>query len=138
MPVPIIKAVKQQINQSKNVIIDSPPGTSCSFVETMRGSDFVVLVTEPTPFGLHDLQIAVEVLKKIGIPFGVVINRAGIGDKKVYTYCEQEHIPILLEIPYDRKIAELYSKGTPFSTEMPEWTEKFLALFNKIKELTAK
>ncbi len=138
MPVPIIKAVKQQINQSKNVIIDSPPGTSCSFVETVRGSDFVVLVTEPTPFGLHDLQIAVEVLKKVGIPFGVVVNRAGIGDKKVYTYCEQEHIPILLEIPYDRRIAELYSKGTAFSTEMPEWIEKFQALFNKIKELTAK
>ena len=90
MPVPIIKAVKQQISKNKNVIIDSPPGTSCSFVETVRGSDFCVLVTEPTPFGLHDLTIAVEVLRKIHVPFGVVVNRAGVGDRKVYDYCTKE------------------------------------------------
>jgi MinD superfamily P-loop ATPase len=134
MPVPIIKAVKKQINKTKNVIIDSPPGTSCSFVETVKGSDFCVLVTEPTPFGLHDLQIAVEVLRKISVPFGVVVNRAGIGDKKVYDYCTQERISILLEIPYDRKIAELYSKGVPFSVEIPGWRDKFQDLFCKIKE----
>lgn len=135
MPVPIIKAVKQHINKSKDVIIDSPPGTSCSFVETVRGSDFCVLVTEPTPFGLHDLKIAVEVLSKIHVPFGVVVNRAGVGDRKVYDYCTKEGIPLLLEIPYDRRIAEFYSRGVPFSLEMPGWKEKFQALFSKIEEI---
>jgi MinD superfamily P-loop ATPase len=135
MPVPIIKAVKQQISKNKNIIIDSPPGTSCSFVETVRGSDFCVLVTEPTPFGLHDLTIAVEVLRKIHVPFGVVVNRAGVGDRKVYDYCTKEGIPLLLEIPYDRRIAEFYSRGVPFSLEMPGWKEKFQALFSKIEEI---
>jgi MinD superfamily P-loop ATPase len=138
MAVPVIKAVKKQIKEGGNVILDSPPGTSCPFVETVRGSDFCVLVTEPTPFGLHDLKIAVEVLRKVGIPFGVVINRAGIGDKKVYEYCKEENIPIMIEIPYQRRIAELYSKGVPFSLEMPEWQEKFQALYNQIKELVGK
>ena len=138
MAVPVIKAVKKQIKEGKNVILDSPPGTSCPFVETVRGSDFCVLVTEPTPFGLHDLKIAVEVLRKVGVPFGVVINRAGIGDKKVYDYCGKESIRILLEIPYERRIAELYSKGIPFSLEMPEWADKFQMLYNKIKVLATK
>jgi MinD superfamily P-loop ATPase len=138
MAVPVIKAVKKQIKEGKNVVLDSPPGTSCPFVETVRGSDFCILVTEPTPFGLHDLKIAVEVLRKVGVPFGVVINRAGIGDKKVYDYCGKESIRILLEIPYERRIAELYSKGIPFSLEMPEWVDKFQMLYNKIKVLAAK
>ncbi len=138
MAVPVIKAVKKQIKEGKNVILDSPPGTSCPFVETVRDSDFCILVTEPTPFGLHDLKIAVEVLRKIGVLFGVVINRAGIGNKKVYDYCEKENIRILLEIPYERRIAELYSKGIPFSSEMSEWADKFHGLYSKIKELVRK
>ncbi len=138
LAVPVIKAVKKQIDRSRNVILDCPPGTSCSFVETVTGSDFCLLVTEPTPFGLHDLRIAVEVLRKVGVPLGVVINRAGIGDKKVYEYCTKEDLDILLEIPYERRIAELYSKGTPFSLEMTEWTERFQMLFSKIKELSAR
>jgi len=133
MSVPVIKAVKNQIKEGKDVILDSPPGTSCPFVETVRGSDFCILVTEPTPFGLHDLKIAVEVLKKIAVPFGVVVNRAGIGDKKVYDYCRGENIRVLLEIPYQRRIAELYSRGIPFSLEMPEWKEKFQALYGEIR-----
>lgn len=138
MAVPVIKAVKKQIKEGKNVVLDSPPGTSCPFVETVRGSDFCILVTEPTPFGLHDLKIAVEVLRKVGVPFGVVINRAGIGDKRVYDYCGKENIRILLEIPYERRIAELYSKGVPFSLEMSEWVDKFQMLYNKIKVLATK
>ena len=138
MAVPIIKAVKKQIDPSMNVILDSPPGTSCPFVETVRDSDFCILVTEPTPFGLHDLKIAIEVLKKIGVPFGVVVNRAGIGDKKLYQYCKDQKIHVLLEIPYQRKIAELYSKGIPFSMEMPEWKTKFQALFTDIKRRVGK
>jgi MinD superfamily P-loop ATPase len=133
MAVPVIKAVKNQIKECKDVIIDSPPGTSCPFVETVRGSDFCVLVTEPTPFGLHDLKIAVQVLKKMAVPFGVVVNRAGIGDNKVYDYCREENIRVLLEIPYQRRIAELYSRGVPFSLEMPEWEEKFQALYSEIR-----
>jgi MinD superfamily P-loop ATPase len=133
LAVPVIKAVKDQIKEDKDVILDSPPGTSCPFVETVRGSDFCILVTEPTPFGLYDLKIAVEVLKRITIPFGVVVNRAGIGDKNVYAYCREENIRILLEIPYQRRIAELYSRGVPFSLEMPKWKQKLQALYNEIR-----
>jgi MinD superfamily P-loop ATPase len=135
MAVPLIKAVKKQIEDDKNVIIDAPVGTSCPVIETVRETDFCVLVTEPTPFGLHDLKITVQVLRKMKVPFAVVVNRAGIGDKKVYTYCKEEKIPILLEIPYQRKIAELYSKGVPFSIEMPDWKEKFQTLFSEIRRL---
>jgi len=102
-------------------------------VETVRGSEFCVLVTEPTPFGLHDLKIAVQVLRDMVIPFGVVINRAGVGDEKVYAYCKEEGIRVLLEIPYQRKIAELYSRGVPFSVEMPEWKEKFQTLYAEVR-----
>jgi MinD superfamily P-loop ATPase len=138
MAVPVIRGVKEHIDNSKNVILDSPPGTSCPVIETVKGSDFCILVTEPTPFGLHDLKITVQVLRDMEIPFGVVISRAGIGDKRVYEYCRQENIPILLEIPYKRKIAELYSRGIPFSLEMPEWKEKFRALFDDVRKLVGK
>jgi MinD superfamily P-loop ATPase len=138
MPVPVIREVKKQIDRNKNVILDSPPGTSCPVIETVRDSDFCLLVTEPTPFGLHDLKIAVQVLKSMKIPFGVVINRAGVGDKKVYEYCKEEHTPILLEIPFQRRIAELYSRGIPFSLEMLEWKEKFQTLFSQIERQNAK
>jgi MinD superfamily P-loop ATPase len=134
MAVPVIKAVKKQVRKGKNVILDSPPGASCPFVETVRGSDFCVLVTEPTPFGLHDLKIAVQVLKIMAVPFGVVVNRAGLGDRKVYDYCKTDGIRVMMEIPYQRKIAELYSRGIPFTIEMPEWTTKFHELFDEIKE----
>ncbi|RLI17353.1 (4Fe-4S)-binding protein, partial [Candidatus Bathyarchaeota archaeon] len=100
--------------------------------------DFCILVTEPTPFGMHDLKIAVQVLENMEIPFGVVVNRADIGDKKVYEYCRKKDIPILLEIPFKRKIAELYSRGVPFSLEMPEWKEKFQKLFNEVRRLAGK
>jgi MinD superfamily P-loop ATPase len=138
LSVPVIKAVKKQIKAGENVILDSPPGTSCPFVETVLGSDFCLLVTEPTPFGLHDLKIAVDVLRKVVVPFGVIVNRAGIGDEKLYDYCGEENIRIMLEIPYQRRIAELYSKGVPFSLEMSEWEKKFLALYNEIKEFVEK
>jgi MinD superfamily P-loop ATPase len=130
----IIKAVKSHINPDGNYIIDAPPGTACPVVETVRDSDFVVLVTEPTPFGLHDLSMTVEVMKELTTPFGVIINRSGIGDNRTREYCTKNNIPILLEIPFDRKIAELYSKGIPFVQEMPEWRERFLHLYDDIKE----
>ncbi len=135
IPVPVIKAVKMEMDSTKTVIIDSPPGTSCPVVNSVYGSDYCILVTEPTPFGLHDLKLAVEVLKEIDIPFGVIINRAGAGDEKVYDYCRNEDIEILLEINYDRKIAELYSRGVPFVGEMDEWKEKFSDVFKRIEKI---
>ncbi|RJS78938.1 (4Fe-4S)-binding protein [Candidatus Bathyarchaeota archaeon] len=138
LAVPVIKAVKKQIKNDKNVILDSPPGTSCPVIETVKGSDYCILVTEPTPFGLHDLKITVEVLEDINIPFGVIVNRAGIGDRKVYDFCKEKEIPVLLEIPYERVIAELYSQGVPFSLKIPEWKEKFKMLIETVKEYAGK
>ncbi|MHC3129929.1 MAG: ATP-binding protein [Candidatus Bathyarchaeota archaeon] len=133
MAVPLIRAVKNQMKSNKNVIIDAPPGTACSLVASVHKTDYCILVTEPTPFGLHDLKITVQVLKDLGVPMGVIINRSGIGDRKVYEYCEKENIPLLLEIPFSKKIAELYSRGVPFVAEMPEWKEKFLEIRDTIK-----
>jgi MinD superfamily P-loop ATPase len=132
MAVPLIRAVKNQMYKKKTVIIDAPPGTACSLVTAVHKTDYCILVTEPTPFGLHDLKITVQVLKKLDIPMGVIINRAGIGDRKVYDYCKKEKIPLLMEIPFDKKIAELYSRGVPFVTEMPEWKEKFQKILETI------
>ncbi len=134
MPVPLIREVKKKIRNNKIALIDSPPGTSCPVIESVYKSDYCILTTEPTPFGLHDLEMMVQVLKEIKIPFGVVINRAGIGDRKVYEYCEEKGVPILLEIPFQRRIAELYSRGIPFVVEMAEWKERFQLLLEDIKE----
>jgi len=138
MATPLIRQLKRHIDKNKNVILDAPPGASCPVIETVKGVDYCILVTEPTPFGLHDLKIIVQVLEDMSIPFGVVINRAGIGDRKVYDYCREKNIPILLEIPYDRRIAELYSRGIPFSLEMTEYREKFRDLFNDVRRLANK
>jgi MinD superfamily P-loop ATPase len=121
------------MKKDKTVIIDAPPGTACSLVASVHKTDYCILVTEPTPFGLHDLKISVQVLKNMSIPMGVVINRAGLGDRKVYEYCKKESIQLLLEIPFSKRIAELYSRGVPFVAEMPEWKEKFLEIRDKIK-----
>jgi len=111
MSPPLIRAVKDEMPQSGVVVIDSPPGTSCPVIEAIQGSDYVLLVTEPTPFGLNDLKLAVDTVRELSIPFGVIINRWGLGDDMVEEYCRNEQIPILVRIPDDRKIAELYSKG---------------------------
>ncbi len=125
MSPPLIKEVKKKINREKTVIIDAPPGTTCPVVETIRGSDFVILVTEPTPFGLNDLEIAVGMTRIMKIPFGIIINRSDIGDDRVVKYCKKENIPVLLEIPNDRKIAEGYSRGITLVENRPEWKDKF-------------
>jgi MinD superfamily P-loop ATPase len=138
MAVPIITEVKRHISKGKDVILDSPPGTSCPVIQTVKGSHFCVLVTEPTPFGLHDLKIIVQVLETLNIPFGVVINRAGAGDTKVYEFCQEKNIPVLMEIPYNKRIAELYSRGIPFTQEMTAWKTKFQELFKTVKELAKK
>jgi len=123
------------INQLTNhqfTIIDVPPGTSCPVIEAVKGSDFSILVTEPTPFGLHDLELAVETLRKINIPFGVVINRDGIGDSKTDQYCKKENIPVLMRIPMDREIAIAYSNGIPLIKINTKYEAKFSELYKKI------
>jgi MinD superfamily P-loop ATPase len=134
LAVPVIAAVKDHIDEKGMVIIDSAPGCACPLVETVHGVDFCLLVTEPTPFGLHDLQVAVEVVRILNIPMGVVVNFAGIGDREVYDFCEERGIPVMMEIPFDRRIAELYSKGTPFVEAMPEWRQRFRDLVGLIEE----
>lgn len=133
---PLIKAVKNEAG-GKMVIVDCPPGTSCSLVESVRGTDFCLLVTEPTPFGLYDLDIAIKVLEKMNIPRGVLVNKSGMGDQKVYEYLEKKNIPLLMEIPLDRKIAELYSHGEIFAEKMPEWKARFVGMVRKIEEMTS-
>ena len=132
--IPVIKALKRKVDRIKNVIIDVPPGASCPVIESIGGSDYCILVTEPTPFGLHDLKLAIEVVKHLNIPFGVVINRDGIGDKKVEDYCQNENIPILLKIPEKKMIAHLYSKGIALVNEVYEWHEMFGLVFNQMQE----
>jgi len=137
MAPPVIRDVKKLIDHGSVVIIDVPPGTSCPVIEAVRGSDFCLLVTEPTPFGLNDLSLAVEVTKELGIPCGVIINRTGVGNDEVEQYCHREGISILLKIPLDRNIAMLYSRGIPLIEGMPRWREEFLGLFQRVKGIIA-
>jgi len=131
----VIRDIKKHLLPDDINIIDSPPGTSCPVVEAVKVADFVVLVTEPTPFGFNDLVLAVEVIKKLHLPHGVIINRCDIGDDRVVNYCQAKNIPILMEIPEDRRIAESYSTGQLLIEALPEYKEKFLDLFDKIKVL---
>lgn len=130
----VIRAVKKRIDDEKIAIIDVPPGNACPVVEAVEGSDFCILVTEPTPFGLYDLKLSRKMLERLGIPHSVIVNRDGIGDRRVEDYCEKEGVPVLMKIPHDEKIARLYSRGIPFVKEMPEWKGKFLDLYNSIRE----
>ncbi len=113
-------------------IIDSPPGASCPMVESIHGADYVILVTEPTPFGLHDLRLAHEVTRLLGIPAGVVINRDGIGDAEVDAYCQQEDLPILMRIPLDRALAAGLAAGRTMIEIQPEWYDRFASMAEKI------
>jgi MinD superfamily P-loop ATPase len=135
MAPPVIRKVKELADCEGIVVIDVPPGTSCPVVEAVKGSDFCLLVTEPTPFGLNDLALAVEMVRAINVPCGVVLNRAGVGDGKVEEYCNKQCIPILLTIPLDMEIARLYSRGIPLVQGFPEWKGRFRGLFDSIKEI---
>ena len=132
MPVPLIRALKKKARSDGIIILDCPPGTSCSVINAIRGSDFVVLVTEPTPFGLNDLRLAVQTVRAIALPFGVVINRADLGDHEVWRYCSEEDIPILLELPDERRIAEAYSRGVPAVEALPGMRALFEGLGARI------
>jgi len=135
MSPPLIEKVREYTNPDKLTIIDAPPGTSCPVIASMKGADFILLVTEPTPFGLHDLKLAVGAVKILGIPCGLVINRSDMGDDKVNVYAAMENVPVLMEIPFDRQIAEAYSKGDMVVDVMPDWKLKFQKLYNRIEKL---
>lgn len=132
MSTPIIQEMKKMINKDDLTIVDAPPGTGCPTIAAIKGSDAAILVTEPTPFGLHDLRAAVGVARSVDVPIFVVINRDGIGDDSVERYCEQEGIPVAMKIPFDRQIAKLYSQGETLVDSLPEWKEKFQALYEAI------
>jgi MinD superfamily P-loop ATPase len=153
MAPPLIKAVKKQIypvknikegdgenkisngvNPAKTVIIDAPPGTSCPVIAAIKDTDFVILVTEPTPFGLNDLILAVEVVRILGIPFGVIVNRSDLGNRDTDDYCKREGIPILMRIPFKKEIARAYSKGIPVVEVLTEYKNIFRKLFRDIKD----
>jgi MinD superfamily P-loop ATPase len=133
--VPIIRTMKELMDG--DAIIDCAPGAACNTIEAMEGSDYVILVTEPTPFGLHDLQIAVQTAKHMELPFGVIINRYGIGYGGVEDYCSQEGIDILLKIPQSRDIARGYSSGITLTDLDSKWRESFRGVYRKIREVVA-
>ena len=138
MGVPIIRELKRWAippeSGDRPVILDAPPGSSCPVVEVMRGADAVLMVTEPTPFGLHDLRIAVQVARKeLGLPVAVVVNRDGVGDQGVDAYCDAEGIPIIMRIPLDRRIAEAYSEGIPPVEALPEMVTGFRDVYEALK-----
>jgi len=135
MSPPLIKKVRSYENPEKLTIIDAPPGTSCPVIASMKDADFVLLVTEPTPFGLHDLKLAVGAAHVLNIPLGLVINRSDLGDGKVKEYAHEINLPILMEIPFNREIAEAYSKGEMLVDVMPEWKDRFIGLHYKIEKL---
>ncbi len=129
---PLIRAVRSRADGKAVVLVDAPPGTSCPMIAAVRGCDFVVLVTEPTPFGLNDLALAVEAVRTLDIPFGVVINRVGVGDDRVHAYCASEEIEILMEIPDDRRVAEAYARGLTVVDAVPELRSQFERLASRI------
>jgi len=132
MSPPLIRKVRSFTKPGVITIIDAPPGTSCPVIASIKGADFVLLVTEPTPFGLHDLKLAVGAVRILGIPCGLVINRSDMGDDRVREYAKEAALPILMEIPFDRRIAEAYSRGQMLVEVMPEWRENFLQLYERI------
>jgi MinD superfamily P-loop ATPase len=137
MAVPIIRTLQawNPFGELEPVIRDAPPGVSCPVVETMSGADFVLLVTEPTPFGLHDLQLAVQLTGELGLPFGVVLNREGIGDQRVDEYCQTAGIPILMRIPYDERIGRAVADGKPLVEAFPDYLPRFRELFSCITDI---
>ena len=133
MSPPVIREVKRLLDTGKTVIVDSPPGTSCPVVESVRGADYCLLVTEPTPFGLYDLSLAVEMAQEVGVPCGIVLNRATTDDSTVEEFCRERGLPVLMRIPLDRRIAEFYSEGVTLVEGMPDWRPAFRELAGRIR-----
>jgi MinD superfamily P-loop ATPase len=134
MSPPLIRKVRSYARPGTLTIIDAPPGTSCPVIAAMKGADYILLVTEPTPFGLYDLKLAVGAVRILGIPCGLVINRSDMGDDQVMAYAKEEDLPVLMEIPFDRRIAEIYSMGEVVVEAIPEWKGRFSELYHRIRE----
>lgn len=135
---PVIGAVKSHLLDDVINIIDAPPGTSCPMVESIKNSDYVILVTDSTPFGLHDFKLALQVVQKINIQCGVVINRSDLGDDKTVRFCEEHKISILMQIPESLKIAQAYATGGLLCEELPEYKNHFISLFQEIERVVNK
>ena len=131
-PVTVIQEAIRQSGSDGIIILDAPPGTSCPFIHTVDAADYIILVTEPTPFGLSDLKLSVETLRGMDKRFGVIINRAGLGDRKVYEYLDEEDIPLLMEIPFDKSIASHYSRGEIYSEYNGEWAMELISMLDNI------
>ncbi|HPR69430.1 MAG TPA: ATP-binding protein [Kiritimatiellia bacterium] len=134
MSPPLIRAVKNRRDPAAIALFDSPPGTSCPVIAAVRAADFIVLVTEPSPFGLHDLTLAVETFRPMDLPFGVVVNRADPADLRVQDFCRQQEIPVLAELPDDRRVAETYARGELLFDRLPEWRDRMAELWARIEE----
>ena len=134
LAVPVISQLKkwQPPSLSEVTILDSPPGASCPVVESLRGANYVILVTEPTPFGLHDLKLAVQLTCELRLPTGVILNRDGIGDDGVEKYCREENLPILMRIPFERLIGEGIAQGKTLLEIHPEYMPQFQSLYQQV------
>lgn len=131
--IPIIRELKKRLRNDVAVILDCSPGASCTVVQSVDGCDYCILVTEPTPFGLHDLKIAVQLIKKMGIPFGVAVNKATADNRSIQEYCAENHIEVLMEIPFSQEIAQAYSNGIlPVQNDV-QWKQKFTELYHKVE-----
>jgi len=137
MSPPVIGAVKAAAPGVDFLVVDSPPGTSCPVIESVRGADYVLLVTEPTPFGLNDLRLAVEMVRALKLPFAVVINRADMGDDQTRQYCRQEGIDVIAEIPDDRQVAEAYSRGEMMCEAIPKYRNLYGDLLTELEKKIA-
>jgi MinD superfamily P-loop ATPase len=135
---PLIRRVRQEAVNGGLIIIDAPPGTSCPVLAAIRGSDLVLLVTEPTPFGLNDLELAVAAAREMGLSLGLVINRADVGDRRVHEFAAREKIPVFLEIPFDRQVAETYARGELLVEKIPAWRGLMQTLFARMQEELAR
>ncbi len=135
MSPPLIDAVKKMASRDKMTVIDSPPGTSCPAISAIKGSDFCILVTEPTSFGLNDLDLVYQTVTRLGLPSGVVINRCDIGDGRVEEYCRKNNLPVLLKVPFDRKVAGLCACGEPVIFKFPAWQKNFKQLYDQVRIL---
>jgi MinD superfamily P-loop ATPase len=132
-PVPVIRQTIRELNGESLSILDSPPGISCPFIATVEKADYIVLVTEPTPFGVNDLKLSAATLKHLGKPFGVIVNRAGLGNRDVYEWLEQNGISLLMEIPFDKEIARIYSEGRLLAEVIPDYRNQFMKLLDHLK-----
>lgn len=131
----VIRSLKKHVAKNGLTLIDCPPGTSCPAVQALKDSDLCVLVTEPTPFGLHDLTLAVEMLEKMRIPMAVVVNRYGLGNQEVERYCEQRGLPVIAKLPFDRQVAECYARGKLVADALPAWKQIYRELARKIMDV---